>query len=305
MAEKIYKFGIIGCGRWAKNFIKTINAMPGAEVGAICTSKPENSKLCNGKVQIYEDYNEMIFGCAGLDGHIICVPPQYQSKVIDSCVGALKPFIAEKPFAMSLKQAMASIDGIKRARLPCIVDYTQIFNPAYKELVQQHFKSKTKHVLSKVHSFGPFRKDVPMAWDWLPHDLSMIIGMHTDSPLSVSARYEQEPNYDNAGQLFVQLDFKNFQANIEIDNVAGKKYRVFEVESPYAKLCIMDNELFEIKQNIRPITVSNQMPLNALIENFMFYIESGDCFGLDISLEVTKIIEKVIESYETGQKVMI
>ncbi len=305
MSEKIYRFGVIGVGRWGKNIIKTINAMPNVEIGAICTSNPENAKLCKNKVQIYSDYNELIFGCAGLDGHIICVPPEYQYKVIDSCVAALKPFIAEKPFAMSMRQALAHVEEIKKRKLPCIVDYTQLFNPAYRELLNQNARCKTKHILSKVHSFGPFRKDVPMLWDWLPHDLAMIVAMSPDAPLSVFGKFQPDPNYDNAGQINIQLDYKNYRADIEIDNVAGKKYRVFEVENNYGKLCMMDNELYEIRQNIRKIHTSGVSPLTGLIEAFIYYIESGESFGLEMSLEITNIIEKIQESLDSGEIIAI
>lgn len=305
MADKTYRFSIVGCGRWGKNMIKTINGLPNMEVAAICTSNPANAKLIPHKVQVYSDFHDMIFGMPGIDGVIICCPPQYQPKVIDDCIAALKPFIAEKPFALSSKQALAMITDIQRAKLPCIVDYTQLFNPAYRELAGRNFKNKTKSILSKTHSFGPFRKDVSMVWDWLPHDLSMIVASTPDSPLSVTASYDVEPNYDNAGQINVELSFKNFKANIEIDNVAGKKYRVFEIENSFSKLCMMDNELFEIKDSIRPITVSNQSPLQELIKAFILYIESGESFGLEISSEVTRIIEKTIEAIETGEKVAI
>lgn len=304
MNEKIYRIGVIGCGRFGKNHIKTINNMSGVEVAAICTSNEENAKLVkNTKVQVFKEYSDMIVNAHSLDFVIIASPPSTHYNVMDCCISVLKPFIVEKPFCTNYLQTKDMVSQLLKSKVPCMVDFTQLFNPAFRGLVIANSKQKIKAISSKVHAFGPFRKDVSMFWDWLPHDLSMIQSIAQSMPEWVRATQEEDLNYDNAGQINVELKYKNFTAKIEIDNVAGKKYRVFEVDNSFSRLTMMDNELYEIRDGIRSITVGNESALQVLINSTILHIETGESYGLELSLEIAKIIEKTIESVKEGDKV--
>lgn len=306
MSEKVYRLGVVGVGRWGKNFIKTINGMSGVEVSAICTRDPSNSKLCKNKPHVYTDYTEMILGLTNVDGFVVCMPPKLHFPVMDTCIKALKPFIIEKPMCMSLAQTTEICSHINDAKLPVLVDYTQLFNPAYLEVLNAIYKQKINHIVSKVRSFGPFRKDVSMLWDWLPHDLSMIFRSTREEPISLKATYEQDPNYDNAGIIKVDIKFKTHKANIDIDNTAGQKFRVFSIDGQNSTTTMMDNEVFEVRdKNVRPLTVSKDLPLKNVVDMFLLCMEEGKSFGLDISLNVARTIEKVEESIKIKKEVKI
>lgn len=297
MSDKNYKFGIIGCGRFGKNFIKTINEMDGVQITHMVTSKPENAKLVNNKVKIVSSCLEM---CAqAVDGVIVATPPETHGTLMQECAYNLIPVLCEKPMCMDLKEAMALRDYMKVGKIPCLIDHTQLWNPAFMELTERFRNDKVKKIETKVCSYGPFRKDVPMLWDWAPHDLSMCLSLLKEMPTKIKASLVPHENYDNSGELNIELVFKHTTANIKINNLSSCKYRTFIGTSPFMTLTMFGEELFQTRgQDITQLTVSNERPLFNVVNAFIHAIERGSYEGLDLAVDVIKIIEKCQKSIE-------
>lgn len=304
MSEKIYKFGLIGVGRWGKNFVKTIEAMEGVEIAHICTSKPENAKLFKKKPRVSKDYKSLCTDFA-LDGVIICTPPSTHMEIIYECICNLKPFLVEKPMCMNLMDAKAIRDTVKYTRVPCMVDHTHLFSPAWEEMVYRMKKEKILSINSKAYAFGPFRKDVPMLWDWAPHDIAMCVELMKEMPTRVQASYVPNENYDNSGEINIALYFKNLTANILINNASENKYRAFVASSDYLTFSIFCDELFETRSGkCTQQKITLETPLKRLIDNFILAIETQNYEGLDLGVNVVNIIEKCRKSIENNAELI-
>lgn len=304
MSEKIYKFGLCGVGRFGKNYVKTIEAMEGVEISHICTSKPENVKLFSKKPRVSTDYKILCSDFA-LDGILICTPPSTHMDIMFECIHNLKPFLVEKPMTMSLIDAKAIRDTVKYARLPCMVDHTHLYSAAWEEMNYRMKKEKILSVNSKVHAFGPFRQDVPMLWDWAPHDIAMCIEFMKQMPVRVQASYIRNENYDNSGEINIALYFKSLTANIIINNASDKKYRAFVTSSDYLTFSIFCDELFETRsgkctQQKLPL----ETPLKRLIDNFIVAIETQNNDSMDLGVNVVNIIEKCRKSIENNAELI-
>jgi predicted dehydrogenase len=305
MTDKIYRAGIIGCDKWGQALIKTINGMDGIQIGALCTTELENLKLCKGRVHHYTDYSELIYGNDSLDFIVIATPPDAHAEIIRSCIGTVKPFMVEKPLGVGAAQTKSLIDEIQRAKVNCMVGYNSLFNEAYQIVNRQNYKQKIKAIVTKLNTFGPFRSDISIFWDWLPNELAMVLASAEEMPEWVHGTYKEDPNYDNAGQVKVDLKFKNYMGRIEVNNVAETKYKVFQIDNAYSRLTMMDNEVYEVRDKVRPVTVGVDNPMRTLMESMILHIETGESFGLEISLHISILIDKIIESVKKGEPVMV
>lgn len=293
MSSQKYKLGLIGAGRWGKNFIKTINMMEDVELGCLYTSDPANAKLSKHKPKVYSDYNKMI-EVENMDGFIIATPPDTHFQIMDTCINNLRAFIIEKPICPSFEETLEICGRIMHSRVSCVVDYTQLFNPSYRELCNRLNKQKLISFKSQVRSNGPHRNNVSMLWDWLPHDLSMIYNLTHEDPEEVRAKFANDDlNFPNSGRLDVELRFKGMEAAISIDNLSGSKYRAFSVEGKNSTVTMMDNEAFEVRQgSIYPLTVSKETALENLITEFIISLEACECKHLDITTAIARTIER-------------
>lgn len=292
MSEQPYRLGLIGCGRFGKNYISTINKMDDVEIRYLATTKSENAKLVNNPVKVVANYTDIFFDKT-INGVIIATPPETHFDIIKDCTATLMPFMVEKPMCTSLANTIKVQEAVSKTKVPCLVDYTQLFNPAFVELCKLFKNRKLTSVESKTNSFGPFRKDISMLWDWAPHDISMILTLVKEYPKKIDAFYDKNDNYDNSGVITIDLEFKGLKTSISIDNTANKKYRSFVATAGFSTMTMFGGELYESRDDkITQIHVSKEMPLKKAVEEFLLCIETGSQEGVNLSVDVAKILEK-------------
>jgi len=305
MSDKVYKCGLIGCGRFGKNYIRTIQQMENVEITHLYTSNPANSSLFKNKVKITDNYIELLLD-KKLDFCIIATPPHTHFEIICGCFYHLLPFICEKPICLNSYDSQEIKNLAQKQQIPCLIDNTQLFNPAFIELVKTFKNDPIKSIVSKSASFGPFRKDIGILWDWCGHDLSMMIRLLKETPISVKANLISHPNYDNSGQLHVDVKFKHLVASIDVDNLSSSKYRGFTAESNFLKMTMFDQELFQIRgDSCKTITVSNEKPLTKVISSFIDALEDKLQIDIGLSCDIIKILEKCDESLKNNNKEII
>jgi predicted dehydrogenase len=103
-----YGFGLIGCGRIAKNHLKAITSLANARLTAICDIDAGRLAEANGQHggRAYGDYRELL---RDQDVEIvnICTPSGLHAKIAIDAMNAGKHVLVEKPMAMSLTEAAA------------------------------------------------------------------------------------------------------------------------------------------------------------------------------------------------------
>jgi predicted dehydrogenase len=292
-----YKFGIIGLGRWGKNFLRTIRGMSTCKVVEVYTSKwLENSILLESSVKIHSSIED-ICASPSLDGVIITTPPHTHKEIIELCIKHQTPFIIEKPVCLSLKDTIEVTKSVAKSCIPSLVDHTQLYSKAFEKLFKLTTDSKIKRINSVVRAYGPF-VDVSMLWNWLPHDISMILSICKEElPVSVKASFLEDGAKMNAGHLIAELHFRDYVAHIDINNTCPKKYRAFSVETFNNSFTVFDNELHD---NNGLIKVENMTPLQNVVESFMVAIEYKLEIGLTTAIKSAKIIEAIEESIKSN-----
>jgi predicted dehydrogenase len=134
---KKYGFGLIGCGRIARNHLKAITSLPEAQLAAVCDIDP--GRLTEAADQYgshaYSDYREMLQDPA-VQLVNICTPSGLHAKIAVDAMNAGKHVLVEKPMAMSLKEASAMIATAEKNGVKLGVVHQNRFNKAIVKLRQ-------------------------------------------------------------------------------------------------------------------------------------------------------------------------
>lgn len=134
---KKYGFGLIGCGRIAKNHLKAITALDNANLAAICDVDPDRLTEASGQYggRAYGDYRELLH-----DPEVaivnICTPSGFHARIAIDAMNAGKHVLVEKPMAMSLKEAAAMTAAAVQNGVRLGVVHQNRFNKAIVKLKQ-------------------------------------------------------------------------------------------------------------------------------------------------------------------------
>ena len=172
------RFGLIGAGRWGKVYIRTIEKL-GSRIHLthLATSRPENKALLKEPARLFSDWKKLL--ASDCDAVIVAAPAPQHAEIASACLKAGKPVIVEKPLCSKAKTAEVLLKQAKKARLPMLINYVQLYNPAYRAIKQAVAQAgnPVRVIFSEGMDLGPFRPDTGTLWDRAPHDVSICLDL--------------------------------------------------------------------------------------------------------------------------------
>lgn len=294
------RLGLIGAGRWGRNYIKTIAALDSVRLVRLGSRNPASRGLVGPECEISADWRRCI-GAGDLDGVIIATPPSLHAEMTIAAVIAGIPVLVEKPLTLGLSEATALRNEVRARNGLVMVDHTHLFHPAYEELkLQAPRLGKIRAIEAEAGSRGPYRVDVPVLWDWGPHDVAMCLDLLQRSPRDVRALREAREWIDGVQAETIRLELafgKGPHARIRLSNVIDKTRR-FAVRCDAGILIYddlaPDKLVLEKDGKVTPIKVSPDLPLSRAVSAFTAAISAGqDRTGsLDLAVEVVAVLER-------------
>ena len=177
------KIGLIGLGRWGKNYLGTLLSIPSVKFVHVA-GRPEqkpNAQEFPG-IRFTENWLEVCRDTS-LSGVIVATPPQTHYEIAKLAIERKMPVLVEKPFTLCREQTHALYKLSQDSGVLCMVNYIHLFSPAYQDLKLGVSRAgEIRRIFSEGFSSGPYRKDVSVLWDWGAHDLAMCIDLLNESP---------------------------------------------------------------------------------------------------------------------------
>ena len=102
-----------------------------------------------------------------------------------------KHVLIEKPMAASVAECEELIAIAKRKSVVLMVGHTFLYSSAVrkiKEIVDNRDIGDLRYISSRRLNLGLFQKDINVAWDLAPHDISIILHIMQEAPHSVNCR---------------------------------------------------------------------------------------------------------------------
>jgi predicted dehydrogenase len=288
---KIYHLGIVGAGRWAENYCKTIAAMPNIELVAMARRKNERPGFIPDTCKLYTDWQDFHREKENLDG--IIVASIFTGTIAIDYLYYDIPVLAEKPLLIDNDQIESLTSRSKNKKL--LVDYIHLFSPAFQKLKEIVDNKKILRIVSSGYGPSKTKEEFSSLWDYGPHDLSMILSLIDKDPDSICITNHIETK---SGQTYcIDLDFGQIKTSSFVGNGAVNKSRYFSVwyEDNGKISNIVYDDLSSCKLFIGDTKIDfdySKQPLTIAIENFLKMIDSKsiDTFYVDLTIKITKIL---------------
>jgi len=188
---KPLRIGVIGCGYWGPNLIRNFVEIPGSDVVAVSDLREERLAHIKSRfpsVKVTRDYESLFH--MRLDGMVIATPPASHYKLARECLLHDLPVLVEKPLALSSVDCVELIRLAKQKNLALMVGHTFEYHPAVRTLrriIQSGELGQVYYISAVRANLGLFQRDLDVMWDLAPHDLSMILFVLDQEPISVGA----------------------------------------------------------------------------------------------------------------------
>jgi predicted dehydrogenase len=190
---KQIKVGVVGCGYWGPNLIRNFRSLPDCHLKAMC-DKQENRiahlKSLYPEVHAATDYADMLNG-VDVDAVIIATAVTSHYPLAKASLLAGKHTFIEKPMAASSAHCEELIDLAKINGLVLMAAHTFLYSPVVqkiKEIVEQGDIGEIRYICARRLNLGLFQKDINVAWDLAPHDISIIQHILGEQPTTVNCR---------------------------------------------------------------------------------------------------------------------
>lgn len=294
------RLGLIGAGRWGRNYIRTIAALDGVRLTRLASGNPASAGLVGPGCMISADWRQVI-GAGGLEGVIIATPPSLHAEMTIAAVAAGIPVLVEKPLTLGLAEAARLREQVRTRNGLVMVDHTHLYHPAFEEL-KRHVAAlgMIREIEAEAGNQGPYREDVPVLWDWGPHDVAMCLNLLRESPREIRATLEERTTQGSAVAETLRLELvfsSGARARIRVSNMMEKTRR-FSVRCAAGVLVYDDiarNKLVLQRDGGEgPINVSPEPPLSRVVKAFVAGIDAGNdaTASLDLAVDVVAVLER-------------
>lgn len=227
----LLRLGLVGAGRWGRNYIRTIDGLTGLALSRVASRNPDTKGLVPAGCAVAADWRQVV-RAAEVDAIIVATPPASHAEIVLASIEAGKPVLVEKPLTLDAGSAERIVSAAQRKSILVMVDHVHLFHPAYRALKHRAMAlGPVRAVISRAANRGPYRPDVSVLWDWGPHDVAMCLDLLGAEPEAASAEtLERRATGDAvAERLRIKLRFPgDVPAEIELSTL-DERERSFEV----------------------------------------------------------------------------
>ena len=250
MKEAI-KVGVVGCGYWGPNLIRNLRQSPDCQLKLICDTSEErlsHMRRLYPEVATTRRFEDLLNG-ADLDAVVIATPVRLHYEMAKAALSVGKHVFIEKPMARTEAEAEELVALAEREGLVLMVGHTFLFSPAVrrmKEIVDAGDIGEVQYISARRLNLGLFQKDINVAWDLAPHDISILLHLLDEQPISVSCQGSSHVTRGIEDVTMMYLTFaKNRCAFIHNSWLDPKKVRQMTVVGSQRMIVYDDTEPLE------------------------------------------------------------
>ena len=183
--------GVVGCGYWGPNLVRNFRKISNCTVKAICDVNVErlvHLQSLYPEVETVTDFERFLAESA-LDAVAIATPVKHHYSLAKASLLAGKHTFIEKPMASSSAECEELIEIARRNGLILMVGHTYLYSSPVKkivDLVEAGDIGEIRYINCRRLNLGLFQKDINVAWDLAPHDISIILHVLGECPISVN-----------------------------------------------------------------------------------------------------------------------
>ena len=183
--------GVVGCGYWGPNLIRNLHQTGAGHLKLVCdASEPRlaHMRKLYPEVEGTPHFERMLDGTT-VDAVAIATPVRFHYEMAKACLLAGKHVLIEKPMARSTAECQELVDLAAQRGLVLMVGHTFLFSSPVrkvKEIIDRGDIGEIRYISARRLNLGLCQKDINVACDLAPHDLSIILHFLGEMPQSVA-----------------------------------------------------------------------------------------------------------------------
>ncbi|MBI5116047.1 Gfo/Idh/MocA family oxidoreductase [Candidatus Poribacteria bacterium] len=208
------KVGVVGAGDWGKNLVRIFSQLREVELAYCCDADPVRQKAVaqnHPGVKLTKHFEDIVAD-PSVRALIVASSAVSHYPIAKAALGAGKHVYVEKPLALSSSHADEMVALARANNLKLMVGHLLLYHSAVghiKRLVDSGELGDVFYVYSQRVNLGRIRHDENALWSFAPHDISVILHLLGEFPVSVSARGESYLQQGIEDVVFVNMKFPN------------------------------------------------------------------------------------------------
>jgi predicted dehydrogenase len=274
--------GVVGCGYWGPNLVRNFKSLPNCNLKAMCDvndSRLKHMRSLYPDVEGMTNFEHMLNG-TGLDAVVVAAPVKHHYPLAKAALLAGKHTLIEKPMASSSAECEELVDIAERNGLVLMVGHTFLYSaPVRKivEIVEAGDIGEIRYINARRLNLGLFQKDINVAWDLAPHDISIILHVLGEFPRVVNCQGNAHvtPGIEDVTNISLTFGHKRF-ATIQSSWLEPRKIREMTIVGTRRMIVYDDLEPNE-KIRIYDVRVERPAHYNTFAD-FHYSYHYGDSY---------------------------
>lgn len=254
---KTIQVGVVGCGYWGPNLIRNLRQASDCNLKIICDASEQrlrHMRRLHPGVETTTRFEDLLADDQ-LDAVVVATPVRFHYEMAKACLMRGKHAFIEKPMARTVAEGEELVALAESKGLVLMVGHTFLFSPAVhrmKEVIDSGDIGEVQYIAARRLNLGLFQKDINVAWDLAPHDLSIILYLLGERPASVSCQGASHVTRGIEDVTTMYLSFANNRCAIvqnswldpkkvrQMTVVGSRRMIVYDDTEPLEKLKIYD-----------------------------------------------------------------
>ncbi|RYD84685.1 MAG: Gfo/Idh/MocA family oxidoreductase [Verrucomicrobiaceae bacterium] len=280
--RSVISIGVVGCGYWGPNLIRNFRSLPNCRVKAMCDASEarlKNMRALYPEVEGVTEYARLLED-AEIEAIIVATPVKHHYPLAKASLLAGKHTFIEKPMAASSAECEELIEIADQKGLVLMVGHTFLYSaPVQKmvEIIEAGDIGEIRYINSRRLNLGLFQKDINVAWDLAPHDISIILRILGESPLTINCQGNAHvtPGIQDVTNMSLVFPHKRF-ATIQSSWLEPRKVREMTIVGT-RRMIVYDDLQTQEKLRIYDVRVDRPPHYNTFAE-FHYSYHYGDSY---------------------------
>ncbi|PYL02736.1 MAG: gfo/Idh/MocA family oxidoreductase [Verrucomicrobia bacterium] len=273
--------GVIGCGYWGPNLVRNFKALASCRLKAICDvneSRLRHLRTLYSDMDAHTDAATLI---NDRDVHALAIatPVAYHYNLAKASLLAGKHTLVEKPLAASSAECEELIEIADEKGVVLMSGHTFLYSSSVRkicDIINAGDIGDLRYINSRRLNLGLFQKDINVVWDLAPHDISIILHIVGELPLTVNCQGNAHVTSGVEDVTNLSLSFRNKKfATIQSSWLEPRKVREMTiVGTPHYDTFAEFHYSYHYGDSYIP-HIQQEEPLKVECQHFIDCIESG------------------------------